>query len=89
MWRRALTGCTGLTPRPEKDFETLANGSDILKDDGRKTLLTAWQDRKQDTIMHPWFEETVPIGLLPWLQAQILARHLRGDCDSYVPFLWK
>jgi CRISPR-associated protein Cas1 len=73
----------------KKDFETLANGSVILKEDGRKTLLAAWQDRKQDTIMHPWFEETVPIGLLPWLQAQILARHLRGDCDSYVPFLWK
>jgi CRISPR-associated protein Cas1 len=72
-----------------KDFETLANGSVVLKDDARKTLLAAWQDRKQDTLLHPWFDETVPIGLLPWLQAQILARHLRGDCDSYVPFLWK
>lgn len=72
-----------------KDFETLPNGSVVLKDNARKTLLTAWQDRKQDTLLHPWFEETVPIGLLPWLQAQVLARFLRGDCDSYVPFLWK
>lgn len=72
-----------------KDFETTASGAVVLKEDARKTLLAAWQDRKQDTIMHPWFEETVPIGLLPWLQAQVLARHLRGDCDSYVPFLWK
>lgn len=72
-----------------KDFETWPNGSVTLKEEPRKTLLAAWQDRKQDTLLHPWFEETVPVGLLPWLQAQILARHLRGDCDSYVPFLWK
>ncbi|WP_347989239.1 type I-C CRISPR-associated endonuclease Cas1c [Methylomonas sp. AM2-LC] len=72
-----------------KDFETWPNGSLTLKDEPRKTLLAAWQDRKQDTILHPWFEETVPIGILPWLQSQILARFLRGDCDSYVPFLWK
>ncbi len=72
-----------------KDFETWPNGTVTLKEDSRKTLLAAWQDRKQDTLLHPWFEETVPLGLLPWLQAQILARHLRGDCDSYIPFLWK
>jgi CRISPR-associated protein Cas1 len=78
--KRQLTG---------KDFETWPNGSVTLKDDARKTLLSAWQDRKQDTLLHPWFEETVPVGLLPWLQAQVLARFLRGDCDSYVPFLWK
>jgi CRISPR-associated protein Cas1 len=72
-----------------KDFELLSTGAVVLKDDARKTLLGAWQDRKQNTLLHPWFEETVPIGLLPWLQAQVLARFLRGDCDSYVPFLWK
>lgn len=72
-----------------KDFEEWPNGSFTLKEEPRRTLLAAWQDRKQDTLMHPWFEESVPIGLLPWLQAQILARFLRGDCDSYVPFLWK
>jgi len=71
------------------DFERWPNDSVTLKEEPRRTLLAAWQNRKQDTLMHPWFEETVPIGLLPWLQAQILARHLRGDCDSYVPFLWK
>jgi CRISPR-associated protein Cas1 len=71
------------------DFEEWPNGSFTLKEEPRRTLLAAWQDRKQDTLMHPWFEESVPVGLLPWLQAQILARFLRGDCDSYVPFLWK
>lgn len=72
-----------------KDFEEWPNGSFTLKEEPRRTLLAAWQDRKQDTLMHPWFEESVPIGMLPWTQAQILARFLRGDCDSYVPFLWK
>jgi len=72
-----------------KDFETWPNGSVTLKEEPRKTFLAAWQDRKQDTLIHPWFEEKVPVGLLPWLQAQILARFLRGDSDSYVPFLWK
>ncbi len=72
-----------------KDFETQPNGAVTLKDEARRTLLAAWQDRKQNAILHPWFNETVPIGLLPWLQAQVLARYLRGDCDSYVPFLWK
>ncbi|WP_305909516.1 type I-C CRISPR-associated endonuclease Cas1c [Methylomarinum sp. Ch1-1] len=72
-----------------KDFETWPNGSVTLKEEPRRTLLAAWQERKQDNLRHPWFEESVPVGMLPWLQAQILARHLRGDCDSYVPFLWK
>lgn len=71
------------------DFETWPNESVTLKEDSRKVLLAAWQERKQDTLLHRWFEETVPVGLLPWLQAQVLARHLRGDCDCYVPFLWK
>ena len=72
-----------------KDFESWPNGAVTLKDDARKTFLAAWQARKQETLLHPWFEETVPFGLIPWLQAQILARHLRGDVDSYIPFLWK
>lgn len=71
------------------DFDVLADQAVVLKDDARRTFLAAWQDRKQDQIMHPWFEEKIPLGLLPWCQAQILARHLRGDCDIYVPFLWK
>lgn len=72
-----------------KDFMTKENGAVILTDNARKTALAAWQERKQQTITHEWFDESVAIGLLPWLQAQILARHLRGDCDAYVPFLWK
>ena len=72
-----------------KDFITLDNGAVVLKDEPRQLFLKAWHDRKQQLLYHDWFEETVPFGLLPHLQATIMARHIRGDIDSYVPFLWK
>lgn len=73
----------------KSDFKTEPNGAVWLKDNARQTFFKAWHDRKQQTIYHEWFEETVPFGLLPHLQATILARHVRGDIDAYIPFLWK
>jgi CRISPR-associated protein Cas1 len=70
-------------------FKTLENGAVVMDDDTRKTVLVAYQKRKQDEIMHPFLEEQVTIGLLPYTQALLLARHLRGDLDGYPPFLWK
>ena len=55
----------------------------------RKTVLIAYQERKQEEIQHPFIQEKVKIGLIPYLQAQLLARHLRGDLDAYPAFLWK
>ncbi|MFC7339129.1 type I-C CRISPR-associated endonuclease Cas1c [Haloferula chungangensis] len=72
-----------------KDFDFKENGAVFLKDDSRKTVLTAWQERKQAEIRHPFLDETTTIGLLPHLQARLLARHLRGDHDSYPAFLIK
>lgn len=72
-----------------KDFITQDSGVVVLKDEARSAFFKAWHERKQQTLYHEWFEETVPFGLLPHLQAQILARHIRGDIDAYVPFLWK
>lgn len=69
------------------DFETKENGAVLLKDASRKKVLTAWQERKQDEITHPFLDEKTTIGLLPHLQARLLARHLRGDLDAYPPFL--
>jgi CRISPR-associated protein Cas1 len=71
------------------DFETEASGAVRLTDDARKALLTAYQDRKQVEIMHPYLQEQVPIGLLPHCQAMLLARHLRGDTEYYPPYLVK
>lgn len=72
-----------------KDFETKENGAVLLKPDSRKIVLAHWQERKQADIMHPFLEEKVRLGLLPNLQARLLARHLRGDIDAYPAFLSK
>lgn len=72
-----------------KDFSQLDNGAVLLKEDARKTVLTAYQERKREQIRHVFLDEKVDIGLLPYIQAQLLARHLRGDLDAYPPFLWK
>lgn len=73
----------------ESDFRHMENGAVLLKDDARKTVLVAYQERKRDELQHVFLGEKVAIGLLPYLQAQLLARHLRGDLDAYPPFLWK
>jgi CRISPR-associated protein Cas1 len=71
------------------DFITEASGAVRLKDEARKMLLTAYQQRKQVDITHPYLEEQVPIGLLPHCQALLLARHLRGDTQYYPPYMVK
>lgn len=73
----------------EKDFNILDNGAVLLKDDARKTVLVAYQERKREELRHTFLDEKVEIGLFPFIQAQLLARHLRGDLDAYPPFLWK
>lgn len=70
-------------------FTTLESGAVVMDDKTRKKILTAWQLRKQETIVHPFLNEKIPWGLVPYCQAMLLARHLRGDLESYPPFLWK
>ena len=72
-----------------KDFETEASGAVRLKDNARKEFLSAWQERKQIEIIHPYLQEKVSIGLLPHCQALLLARHLRGDTEFYPPYQLK
>ncbi len=71
-----------------RDFETRDGGAVWLTEEGRRTVLTAWQERKKEERRHPFLEEAAPLGLVPYLQAQLLARHLRGDLDAYPPWLW-
>ena len=61
----------------------------VLTDKGRKTFLTAWQNRKKETIIHPYLNEKIPIGLLPYVQCMLLARYVRNDIDDYPVFLFK
>jgi CRISP-associated protein Cas1 len=70
-------------------FVKTETGAVWMDDETRKTVLVAWQKRKQEEIMHPFLNETVQIGLLPYIQALLLARYLRGDIKSYPPFLSK
>ena len=70
-------------------FEFRESGAVLLTDDGRRTFVQKWQERKKETITHPYLEEKVPWGLVPYVQSLLLARYLRGDLDGYPPFLWK
>ena len=70
-------------------FQKTESGAVMMDDETRKTVLVAYQKRKQEEIRHPFIEEDVPIGMLFHVQALLMARHLRGDLDGYPPFLWK
>jgi CRISPR-associated protein Cas1 len=71
------------------DFERRDGGAVFLNEQGRKTVLSAWQERKKAERRHPFLDEMAPFGLVPFLQALLLARHLRGDLDAYPPWFWK
>ena len=86
--RLALTLINRKQIRPEHFEEREAAGESVLLTEaGRKIVLSAYQERKKEEVPHPLLKEKAPFGLLPHLQARLLARHLRGDLDSYIPFL--
>jgi CRISPR-associated protein Cas1 len=72
-----------------KNFFTKEGGAVLMTDEGRKKILTAWQERKKEIIMHPFLKEKIEVGLIPYAQAQLLARYIRGDADEYPPFICK
>lgn len=72
-----------------KGFTKSESGAVLMDDETRKTVLIAYQKRKQEEILHPFIEEDVSIGLLFHVQALLMARHLRGDLDAYPPFFWR
>jgi CRISPR-associated protein Cas1 len=70
-------------------FTQKENGTVIMDDDTRKDLLKAWQSKKQEVITHPFLQEKIQWGLVPYVQAMLLARFIRGDLDGYPTFMWK
>lgn len=86
--RFVLTAINNRIIQP-KHFDQQENGACLLTEEGRRAFLTAWQQRKQEVLTHPFLGEKIPWGLLPHVQALLLARTLRGDLDAYPPFLWK
>lgn len=72
-----------------KDFVFSESGAVVMSETARKAVLVEWQNRKKEQLVHPFLGEKVDVGLLPFVQAQLLARHLRGDLDAYPPFIVK
>ena len=73
----------------KKDFKVKENGAVLLDDETRKKVLTEWQNKKKEVLTHPYLKEKIEWGLVPYVQAMLLARYLRGDLDGYPVFLWK
>lgn len=86
--RFVLTLVNNRVVKPE-DFQVQDSGAVLLTDEGRKKFLKAWQERKRDILTHPYLNEKMSWGLIPYVQALLLARYIRGDLDAYPPFLWK
>ena len=72
-----------------KNFSKKENGAVLMDDDLRKKLLVEWQNKKKEVITHPYLKVKVEWGMVPYVQAMLLARYLRGDLDGYPVFLWK
>lgn len=73
----------------QKGFTIKENGAVLMDDETRKEVLTSWHKRKQEEIVHPFLREKISLGLIPYAQAMLLARHMRGDLDGYPSFIWK
>lgn len=73
----------------KKGFKKKENGAVLMDDETRKIVLIEWQNKKKETLTHPFLKEKVEWGMVPYVQAMLLARYLRGDLDAYPPFLWK
>lgn len=83
---RIMLNLINLKQVTKKDFEIRESGEVRMSDNARKALLNAYQKQKQEEVTHPFLGEKMTIGLLPHIQAQLLARHIRGDISDYPPF---
>ena len=73
----------------KKGFEKRENGAVLMDDKTRKLVVAEWQNKKKEILTHPFLKEKIEWGMVPYVQAMLLARYLRGDLDGYPPFLWK
>ena len=72
-----------------KDFEVQESGAVFLTKEGKKKILTAWQEKRRSTMLHPFLKEKIPFGLLPYVQSSLLAKYIRGELPEYPCFLQK
>jgi len=83
---RMTLSLINLSQVQKKGFNKTESGAVLMDDNTRKTLLVAYQKRKQDEIVHPYLNEKIPVGLIPYAQALLMARFLRGDLEGYPPY---
>ena len=86
--RLALTLVNRRQLKPEH-FDVTPGGGVLLNDEGRKNVLVAYQRRKEEDVHHRILDQKLPVGLVPHIQARLLARHLRGELREYPPFLYR
>ncbi len=86
---RFVLSCVNQKVLTEKHVQKQESGAVLLTEEGHRAFLQAWQNKKQEQITHPFLDEKIPWGLVPYAQALLLARTLRGDLDEYPPFFWK
>ncbi len=72
----------------KNDFEKQVSGAVWLNDNGRKKVIIAWQNKKNECISHPYTKEKVPIGLFPYVQANLLVKYIRGEIETYPNLVW-
>ena len=89
MGDRVMLNLINLKQVTRKDFEIRESGEVRMSDEARKTVLATYQNKKQEEIVHPFLGEKITVGLLPHVQAQLLARFIRGDIPEYPPFFLK
>ena len=86
---RFVLSCINKKMVDSSDFEEKENGAVFLNESVRKKYLAVWQSKKAEKLTHPYLQESIEWGLVPYVQALLLARFIRGDLDGYPPFLWK
>ena len=86
---RFVLSCINQKVLSAKHFEKQENGAVLLTEEGRRAFLNAWQQKKREVITHPFLKEKLCWGLVPYVQALLLVRTLRGDLEVYPPFFWK
>ncbi len=86
---RFVLSLINMSQMKKEDFSCQDNGAVLIHDDSKKKMIKLWQERKQETITHPFLNAKIEWGLVPFSQAMLLARFLRDDLDGYPPFMWK
>lgn len=88
MIERLVISLINLKTLQKDDFEVQISGAVLLNDDGRKKVITAWQNKKKEIILHPYLKEKVAIGLFPYIQANLMAKYIRGEISEYPALIW-